>query len=47
MVTIVIMSLPVPDLHIVFGLDLVSVEVGVGVIVLCIRSISCTCVWIF
>ena len=47
MVTILIMSLPVPALHIVFGPDLVSAEVGVGVIVLCVHNVSCTGVWIF
>ena len=47
MVTIVICPYPVPALHILFGPDLVSVEVGVGVIDLCVHNISCTGVWIF
>ena len=47
MVTIVIMFFPIPPLHIVFGPDLVSTEVVVGVKVLCVHNISCTGVSIF
>ena len=42
MVTMVFSLYPVPALHIVFGPDLNSVEVDVGVIVLCVHNISCT-----
>ena len=45
--TIVFCPYPVPPLHIVFGPDLISVEVGGGVIVLCVHNISCTGLQIF